>query len=101
MCLSLARDSLETVEVVIIKFGMVTASDMGMQHVLIILTFIQGHTDHNHENNKCLIISETIQAIPIKCAVKIVQLKVYMTIASLMTLPFIQGHKCISNFTTF
>ena len=35
------------------------------------LTFIQGHTYHNHEKNKCLAIiklSETIQAIPIKIA---------------------------------
>ena len=26
-------------------------------------TFIEGHTDLNHENNKCLISSETIQAL--------------------------------------
>ena len=38
---------------------------------------------------------ETVQAMPIKLAVKIVRLKVYMTIASPMTLTFIQGHKCI------
>ena len=52
---------------------MVTASDMLMHLVLIIftLTFIQGHTDLNHENNKCLIISETVQAIPVTFAVKI------------------------------
>ena len=44
-----------------------------MHHVLIVLTvtFIQGHTDRNHENNTCLIISETIQAMSIKFAVKI------------------------------
>ena len=43
-------------EVNIIKLGTTTASDMVMYHVLIILTlaFIQGHTDLNHENNKCL-----------------------------------------------
>ena len=59
---SFANDSSETVEVIIIKLGTVTASDMRMHHVLIILAlpFIQGHTDLNHENNKCLIISETI-----------------------------------------
>ena len=41
---------------------------MAMHHMLIILTltFIQGRTDLNHQNNKCLIISETVQAIPIK-----------------------------------
>ena len=54
VCVSLANDSLETVEV-IVKHGMATASDMGMHHMLIILTltFIQGRTDLNHENNKC------------------------------------------------
>ena len=80
VCLSLASDSSETVEVIIMKLSTVTASDMRMQHVLIImtLTFSQGHTDLNHENNKCLIISETVQAMPITFAVKIVQLKVYV-----------------------
>ena len=74
VCVSFTSDSSETVEVISIKFGTVPASGMGMHHVLIILTmtFIQGHTDHNEENNKCLIISETIQAMPIKFAVKIV-----------------------------
>ena len=82
--------------VIIVKLGTVT-SNMGMHHVLIILTltFIQGHTDLNHKNNKCLIISKTIQAMPINFAVKIIQLKVYMN------LTFIQGHKCVSNLTTF
>ena len=78
---------------------------MRMHHVLIIftLTFIQGHIliiDQNHENNQMLIISETIHATPIKYAVKIVRLKVYMIIASLLTVTFIQGHKCVSNWTT-
>ena len=52
-------------EAIIIKLGTVTASDMRMQHVLIILslTFIQGHTDRYQENNKCLIISKTVQEI--------------------------------------
>ena len=81
---------------------MVTASDMRMHRVLIIftLTFTQGHTDRNHENNKCLIISDTIQAMSIKFGVisicvtlsEIVRLKVYMTIGSPMTLTFIRGH---------
>ena len=63
--------------------------------------FIQGHTYLNHESNTCLIISESIQAIPSTFAVKIVRLKMYMTIASLVTLTFIQGHTCVSNETTF
>ena len=32
----------------------------------------------NHENDKCAIISETVQAIPIQFAVKMVRLKVYI-----------------------
>ena len=41
---------------VCVCLGMVTASDMRMHHVLIILTMtvIQGHTDLNHENNNWL-----------------------------------------------
>ena len=101
VCVSLASDSSETIEVIIIKLGMVTVSDMLMHHhVLIILNliFIQGNADHNHENIKCLIISETIQATPITFAVEIVRLKVYMTVASPMTLTFIYGYKCVSNY---
>ena len=99
VCVSLASDSSETVAVIIVKLGTETASDMGMHSVLIILTltFIQGHTDLNHENNQCFIISETIQGMPIKFAVKIVRLNAYMTIASPMIFTFIQGHK----LTTF
>ena len=57
----------------------IKTSDMRMHHVLTILTltFIQGQTDLNHENNKCLIISGTIQAMPITFAWEIVRLKVY------------------------
>ena len=46
--LSLASDSSDTIiKVIIIKFGTMTASDMIMHHVLVILTliFIQGQTD--------------------------------------------------------
>ena len=59
MCVSLASDCSETVGVTIVKFGTLAASGMRMHHVLITLTliFIQGHTDLNYENNKCLIIS--------------------------------------------
>ena len=50
VCVPIASDSQETIEVVIIKLGTVTASDMIMHHVLIrlTLTFIQGHTDHEN-----------------------------------------------------
>ena len=69
--MSLASESSKTVlwsSSCIIKLGTVTASDMVMHHVFIILTltFIQSHTDHNHENEKCSIISKTVQAIPIQ-----------------------------------
>ena len=74
----LANDSLEIVEVIIVKLDTMTASDMRMHQVLNILTltFTQGHKDLNHGNNKCLIISETLRAMSIKFSVKIVQLKV-------------------------
>ena len=81
VCVSLASDSLETIKVIFIKLGRVTASDMKMHHVLIILTltFTQGHTYLNRENNKCSIMSETAEAaMPIKFAVKIVRRKFYM-----------------------
>ena len=46
VCLPLASDSAETIHVITIKLGMVTASDMRMHCVLVILTltFVQGHT---------------------------------------------------------
>ena len=39
--------------------------------IILTLTFIEGHKYLNHENNKGLIISETVQAMPIKFVVKI------------------------------
>ena len=45
VCVSLVSDALETIEVIITKLGMVlTASDMAMHHVLIILTLTFIHT---------------------------------------------------------
>ena len=75
-----ASDSSETVEVIIVKVCTVTAFIMRMHHLFILLTliFLHGHTDLNHENNKCLINSETIQAMPTKLAVKIVRLIIYI-----------------------
>ena len=67
--------------------------------IILTLTFIEGHTYLNHEHNKCLNILETIQAMPIEFAVKVVRLKVHMAIVSPMTLTFIQGHKFVSNLT--
>ena len=78
VCVSLASDSSETIEVIIIKTSW---HGNCLRHgnassVNYIDLDLQGHTDLNHENDKYSIISETFQAIPIKCAVKIVQLKV-------------------------
>ena len=97
--LALVNDFSETIEVIIIKPGMVTDSVMEMHHVLMIwsLTFIKGHTYFNHEDNECSIVSETFQAMPTKFAAKIIRLKAYITVASPMTLTFTQGHNCISN----
>ena len=79
VCRSTTSHISETYEAIAIKFDTVTASVTGMHHVfIIILTFIQGDNDLNHKNNKCSIISETIQAMHIKFAVKIVRLKVYI-----------------------
>ena len=66
VCVPLASDASETIEVIIVKLGLVTALDMRMHH-----------TGLNHEDNKCSIISETIQAMPIKYDVKIARLKIY------------------------
>ena len=79
VCLSLTSASSETVEVIIVPIDKVIASDMGIHHVLIIMTLtsIQGHTNLNHEINTSLMISETIQAVPIRFAVQIVRLQVF------------------------
>ena len=53
VCVSLASDSSETINVIIIKRGTMTASDMIMHHVFIIW-IILGYIDLNHENNQCL-----------------------------------------------
>ena len=77
VCVSLASDSSHTIEIIIIQLGTLTTSEMVMHHMLVILTltFIQGQTDLNHKNNKSLIISVTMQAMPIMFAVKILRLK--------------------------
>ena len=102
LCVSLAIDSSETIKVTIITFGMVTTSDMVMHDVLIILTltFIQDHTHLYYETNKCSSISETVQAIPIKFAVKIVRLNVYIILSQSNDLALHQEHNCVSNLTT-
>ena len=69
VCVSVASDSSETIEVIIITFGTAPASDMLMHHVFVIQFLIM-------EIINILIISETVQAILIKFAVKIVRLKV-------------------------
>ena len=54
LCVSVASHISETSEAIAIKVDTVTASVTRMHHVLIIilsLTFIQGHTDLNHEND--------------------------------------------------
>ena len=99
--MSLASNSSETINVIIMQFGTVTASDKIMHQVLMILTltFIQGHTYVNHESDKCSIISECVKAMPIKFAVKVVQLKVHIFVLSSMTLLFNQRHTCASILT--
>ena len=48
--------------------------------VILTLTFTQGHIDLNHDNNQCSLSLETVQAMPITFAVKIVQLNIYIII---------------------
>ena len=74
-----------------IKFDTVIASVTRMHRMLIILTltFIQGHTDLNHENNKCLIISETVQAMPIKYQVYCEHYSKLYSTFELMTFVFV------------
>ena len=64
------------------------------------LTFIQGHLDLKHQHN-CSIVSETVQAIPIMFAVRIIRLKFYITVCVFQSddLLFTQGHNCVSNLT--
>ena len=78
VCVCVASDSSETIKGINIKLGTVTASDMGMHHVVIMLTltFIQGYTDLNHEINKYLVILKTVQAMPSTFAVTIVRQKI-------------------------
>ena len=75
VCVFLTSDSSKTIQVITIKLGTVTASDMRMHHILLMtltLTFILGHTGLNRGNYKGSIISKAVQAIPIKVAVKLV-----------------------------
>ena len=70
--------------------------------MILTLAVIQGHTDLNHENNKCLITSETAHSMSIMFAVKIARLKVYIIFSQpddLITST--QGHNCVSNLTLF
>ena len=74
VCVFLTSDSSKTIDAIVIKLGTVTASEMVMHRVLIILTltFMHGHTGLNHANNKCSIFSETVEVILIRFVVKIV-----------------------------
>ena len=92
VCLSSASHISETNTVIAVKFDFVTVSvrECITYQFGFILTFTQGHTHLNNENNKfyCSIISGTIQEMPIRFAVKIVRLRVYMIVASPIALTF-------------
>ena len=49
VCESLASDSSETIEVIVLKCGTVTTSDMGTNASRVNGNECQGHTDLNHE----------------------------------------------------
>ena len=65
LCVCVASNISENSEAIAIIFDMVTVSVTIMHHVLTILTLTinQGHTDFNHENNKCSI---TLEIEPIR-----------------------------------
>ena len=71
VCLSVRRQpylsesSQSDITIILDTVTVVSVSVMRMHRVLIVmtLTFIQGHTELNHENKKCSIyFSETVQA---------------------------------------
>ena len=68
MCVSLTSDSLETIKVIIIT---VTASDVIMHHVLIILTLTFTFMSLRYYT-ECSVISQSFQAMLITFVVKIV-----------------------------
>ena len=82
---------------IMVKLGTVTALVMRMHHILT-LTFKVTQVEIMKETH---VYVRNYSAVPIKFAGKIVRLNAYITIASPMTLTFIQGRKCISNLTTF
>ena len=61
VCVCVPRKRFLTVEVIIIKLGMVTAAGMVMHHVLIVLmlTFIQGDTDLNYQSDNLALRSRS------------------------------------------
>ena len=92
-------------KVMIVKLGKVTASDIRMHRVLIslTLTFTQGHTDQNLDNNKCSIISETIQRNPQQVCSNAGPVKSQYDHCQFvdLALHLRSQLKCVSNVTTF
>ena len=71
--------------VIVMILGTVTASDIGMHHVLNYIELdlqSRSHGSYNHENGKCswwfFLSPKTFKAMPITFHVKIVRLKVYV-----------------------
>ena len=85
---------------IIIKLGTVTASDIHVNYIDL------DHTSRSHRSLITKIINawlvqKLLTQCPSRLLWRVVRLKVYMTIASPMTLTFIEVHKCFSNLTTF
>ena len=92
---SLASNSLETIK--IIKLGMIHASHANYTD----LDLHSRSYRSSSSKSKCSINSETVEALPIKSAVTTVWIKVYMILASPVTLTVTQGRNRISNWTHF
>ena len=62
VCMSLANDSSKTIEPIIVTWHSDCHRYLNASHLNYTDLDLQCHTDLNHENNKCSIISETVQS---------------------------------------
>ena len=101
-CLSVASHISDTSEAIAVTFDTVAASVMRLHRVLIILTltFIQGHTDSNHENNKCDYFRKCSSSNPHQVCCEDRPTKGLHDQCQSDDLD-LQGHKCVSNWSTF
>ena len=95
VCVSIASDFSETIKVINMARWLHRVLN------ILTLTYIQCHTDLYHENNKCQIISETVQAMHTKLYVKRVRPQVYNILSQSddLALSSIKLTTAVSNLT--